>query len=202
LELGGQINIQPAPGYKETLRASFIHPATIMNGLQQQLEAVLARKESEGIIDALRKIEPDLQDVKLGAGGKIYADIAGMGRLVPINIMGDGIIKMLTILVDILEMKDGLLLIDEIENGLHYTALIPLWEAIFKMARGSNMQLFIATHSYECIATMTKAYRELDVEEGFISLFRIDRDNDNRHRAFQYEMDTLLAGIEKEFEVR
>lgn len=173
-----------------------------MNGLQQRLEAVLVRKESEGIIDALREIEPDLQDVKLGAGGKIYADIAGTGRLVPINIMGDDIIKMLTILVDILEMKDGLLLIDEIENGLHYTALLPLWKAIFKMARGSNVQLFIATHSYECIAAMTEVYQELKVGEDFISLFRIDRDTDNQHRAVQYKADTLLVGIEREFEVR
>jgi len=49
---------------------------------------------------------------------------------------------------------------------------------------------------------MTKVYRGLDVEEGFISLFRIDRDTDNRHCALQYEANTLLTGIEKEFEVR
>ena len=84
-----------------------------MNGLQQRLEAVLVRKELGGIIDALREIELDLQDVKLGAEGKIYADISGIGRLVPINIMGDGIIKILATLVAILEMKDGILLIDD-----------------------------------------------------------------------------------------
>jgi len=113
LGIGGQIDIQCAPDYRETLRASFIHPATIMNGLQQRLEAVLVRKELGGIIDALREIELDLQDVKLGAEGKIYADISGIGRLVPINIMGDGIIKILATLVAILEMKDGILLIDD-----------------------------------------------------------------------------------------
>lgn len=107
LGVGGQINIQPAPGYRETLRARFLRPATVVNGLQQGLEAVLVRKESAGIIDALREIEPDLQDVKLGAEGKIYADITGMGRLVPINIMGDGVIKILAILVAILEMKES-----------------------------------------------------------------------------------------------
>jgi len=172
-----------------------------MSGLHQRLEAALVRKKSDGIIDALREIEPSLQDIRLGTG-KIYADITDMERLAPINIMGDGIIKILAILVTILNMEDGILLIDEIENGLHYTALVSLWKAIFKMAREGNVQLFIATHSYECIAAMTKVYRELGVEEGFISLFRIDRDTDNRHHALEYEVDTLLAGIEKEFEVR
>lgn len=202
--IGGRIGIRSAPDYKETLQASFLHPATIMNGLQQRLEAILVRKESQGIIDALREIEPDLQDVKLGAGEIIYADISGMGRLVPINIMGDGIIKILALLVAILEMKDGILLIDEIENGLHYSALMPLWKAIFKMAEKSNVQLFIATHSDECIDAMVRTYQtyhDSDMRKDFISLFRIDREGD-RHRAFQYDTEILIAGIEENFEVR
>ncbi len=204
LGIGGQIDIRRAPDYRETLRASFIHPAAIMSGLHQQLEVVLVRKESQGIIDALREIEPNLQDVKLGAEGMIYADISGMGRLVPINIMGDGIIKILAILVTILEMKDGILLIDEIENGLHYSALIPLWKALFKMARESNVQLFIATHSDECIDAMVRTYQtyhDTGMGKDFISLFRIDREGD-RHRAFQYDAEILLAGLGENFEVR
>nr|VFJ98506.1 MAG: ATPase/GTPase, AAA15 family [Candidatus Kentron sp. LFY] len=202
INTGGQVNTKPAPDYRETLRVLIVNPATIMNGLYQRLEAVLVRKESEGIIDALREIEPNLRDVKLGTGDKIYADIGDIGKLVPINIMGDGIIKILAILVGILETKDGVVLIDEIENGLHYTALTSLWKAIFKMASDANVQLFIATHSYECIEAMTEVYRESGKGEDFISLFRIDRDAEGRHRALQYEADTLLAGIEKEFEVR
>jgi len=45
-----------------------------------------------------------------------------------------------------------------IENGLHYTALMPLWKAIFEMVRENNVQLFIATHSDECIDSMVRAY--------------------------------------------
>ncbi|MBT8419990.1 MAG: AAA family ATPase [Gammaproteobacteria bacterium] len=198
----GQVNVKLAPDYREDFRASFTNPVTIMSGLHQRIEAVLVRKESEGIIDALREIEPKLLDISLGTGGTIYADITDIEKLIPINIMGDGIIKILAILVAILEGKNGLLLIDEIENGLHYSALIPLWKAIFRMALESNVQLFVATHSYECIAAMTEVYRTWDAEEDFITLFRIDRDIEGRHRALQYEADTLLAGIEKEFEVR
>lgn len=202
ISIGGQVNIQSASGYRESLRASFTNPATIMDGLYQRFEAVLVKKESGEIINALREIEPNLQDIRLGTGQMIYADITGIGRLVPIHIMGDGIIKILSILVAILETKDGILLIDEIENGLHYSALVPLWKAIFKMAKESNTQLFIATHSYECIDAMTDVYRESGVGEEFMSLFRIDRDDEGQHRAFQYKASTLLVGIEKEFEVR
>nr|VFJ65605.1 MAG: ATPase/GTPase, AAA15 family [Candidatus Kentron sp. FM]VFJ70314.1 MAG: ATPase/GTPase, AAA15 family [Candidatus Kentron sp. FM]VFK18440.1 MAG: ATPase/GTPase, AAA15 family [Candidatus Kentron sp. FM] len=201
----GRINVTSVSDYKENLHASFINPGTIMNGLYQRLEAVLVRKESEGIIHALREIEPNLRDVRLGTGGKIYADITHMGRLVPINIMGDGIIKILAILVAILEMKEGILLIDEIENGLHYSALMPLWKAIFKMALESNVQLFVATHSDECIDAMVRTYRdyhESGIGEDSIRLFRIDRNKEGQHRAFGYDSDLLLAGIEEDFEVR
>jgi len=135
----GQVNVKPASDYRESLRASFTNPATIMSGLHQRLEATLVRKKSDWIIDTLQEIEPNLPDIRLGAGGKIFADIIGIERLVPINIMGDGIIKILAILVTILEMKDGIFLIDEIENGLHYTALVPLWKAIFKIPREGNV---------------------------------------------------------------
>jgi len=197
-----QVNIKHASDYRENLRASFINPESIMNSLHKRLEDILIRKKSDEIVDSLREIEPNLRDIKLGTEGIIYADITDIGKLVPINIMGDGIIKILAILVTIFEKENGILLIDEIENGLHYTALVPLWKSIFKMIKECKVQLFIATHSYECIIAMTEVYRGLDVEEGFISLFRIDRDTDNQHYALQYESDTLLAGIEKEFEVR
>nr|VFJ47133.1 MAG: ATPase/GTPase, AAA15 family [Candidatus Kentron sp. DK]VFJ61044.1 MAG: ATPase/GTPase, AAA15 family [Candidatus Kentron sp. DK] len=197
-----QVNVQSEQNYRESLRANFINPATITAGLYQRIEAILVRKESGGIINALREIEPNLQDIRLGTGQMIYADIAGMGRLVPINIMGDGISKILAILSAILETKGGILLIDEIENGLHYSALVPLWRAIFKMARESNTQLFIATHSYECIGAMTEVYRDMGLGEDFISSYRIDRDAEGQHRAFQYEPDALLFAMKNNFEVR
>lgn len=204
VNMGGQVNTTPASGYRESFDTSFINPATITAAPYQRLEAILVRKELAGIIDALREIEPNLRDVRLGTGEKIYADIDGIGRLIPINIMGDGLIRILAILVAISEMKDGVLLIDEIENGLHYTALMPLWKAVFKMIRESNVQLFIATHSDECINAMVRTYQtyhDADMGEDFISLFRIDREGD-RHRAYQYDAQTLLAGIGEDFEVR
>jgi len=38
--------------------------------------------------------------------------------------------------------KDGFLLIDEFENGLHYTVQPKVWELIFKLAKALNVQVF------------------------------------------------------------
>ncbi|VFM96214.1 MAG: ATPase/GTPase, AAA15 family [Candidatus Kentron sp. G] len=187
--------------YKEYLKASFIYPRMGMDGLNHRLGAILVRKGLNKIINPLKEIEPNLSDIRIGAEGIIYAD-TGMDELLPINVMGDGIIKILTILVAMLEMENGILLIDEIENGLHHSALVPLWKAIFKMASASNVQLFIATHSYECIDAMADVYRESGMGEDFISLFRIEQDEGGRHYAVRHKANTLLTSIEKNFEVR
>ncbi len=195
----GQITFSP---YNEKLRASFINPSTVMMDLDRRLDKIVVRKDLKTIINALREIEPNLSDIRMGARGMVYADI-GIDKLVSINVMGDGIRRILAILAIISESKNGILLIDEVENGLHYRTLSILWRAIFKMALDNNVQLFITTHSYECIEAFTQVYQEqkLDIGENFISLFRIGN-NQGEHRAFQYEADTLLAGIEGEFEVR
>jgi len=125
-----------------------------------------------------------------------------LNNLIPINLMGDGIRRILGILATIYERRNGILLIDEIENGLHYSTLSVLWKTILKAVFDNNVQLFVTTHSYECIQAMTTAYQSSGRNKDFISLFRIEKDKSGRHHAFQYESDTLIAGIEKDFEVR
>lgn len=199
-----QGEIKLSRDYKEKLSASFISPKTIMNEMDRRLDAILVRKDLGIIINALKEIEPNLIDIRMGARGMVYADI-GIDKLVPLNIMGDGIRRILATLAAISERKNGILLIDEVENGLHYTTLSIFWKAILKTAADNNVQLFITTHSYECIEAMAKVHKESSpdtLKDDFINLFRIDRDSEGQHQAFQYETDTLIAGIEKDFEVR
>jgi AAA15 family ATPase/GTPase len=188
--------------YKEKISANFLNPMSIMNHLDRRLDAILIRKDLDKIINALKEIEPNLLDIRMGARGMVYADV-GMDKLVPINIMGDGIRRILAILAAISEKKHGILLIDEVENGLHYTTLSVLWKSVFKAASDNHVQLFITTHSYECVQAITQTFQEsLDIKKDFLCLFRIEKNTEGQHRAFQYDADTLVAGIEKEFEVR
>lgn len=191
-----QSEIKLSGDYKEKISCSFINSNTIMDNLDRKLEAILVRKDLNTIINSLRKIEPNLLDIRLGARGMVYVDI-GIDKLVPIKIR-----RILGILAAIPERKNGVLLIDEIENGLHYSTLSVLWKAILKSAVDNNVQLFITTHSYECIQAITEVYEDKTSYMDRISLFRIERNAKDQHKSFQYEADVLLAGIEKEFEVR
>ncbi|MDF1551376.1 MAG: AAA family ATPase, partial [Bacteroidales bacterium] len=74
-------------------------------------------------------------------------------RDVPIllSALGDGVNRYIAILCAIWASQDGFLFIDEIENGIHYTNYDKLWRIIFAASKDANCQLFITTHSKECI---------------------------------------------------
>ncbi len=73
-------------------------------------------------------------------------------RVLPLQSMGDGINRILTIILALVNADNGFLLIDEFENGLHYTVQKQLWDIIFKLAPKLNVQVFVTTHSEDCIS--------------------------------------------------
>jgi AAA15 family ATPase/GTPase len=65
--------------------------------------------------------------------------------------LGEGINRYIAILCGIWASKDGYLFIDEIENGIHFTNYKNFWKLIFKASDIANCQIFVTTHSKECI---------------------------------------------------
>ena len=182
--------------YNESLRCIFLvnRIGIRQPDIYKRLDRLRVQKSLQEIISVLKEIESGLSDVHLGANDIIYADI-GLDKLIPINLLGDGIRHLLTILSAVFEAKNGILLIDEIENGFHYTSLKTLWKAVCRAAQDFNVQIFATTHSYECI----EAFANSEFSE--IALYRIDR-TAGKHQAFFYSAEVLRAGIEREFEVR
>ena len=74
----------------------------------------------------------------------------------PFSVYGDGIKKILYIMNKLFEASDSILLIDEIETGLHKKYYDSLFPVVFALAKKLNVQLFIATHSMEAIDAILK----------------------------------------------
>lgn len=186
--------------YKEDLRCAYLNPKTIMAQIDKRMEGLLVQKRLDVVISVLQEIEPKIADVRMGAGGMIYVD-AGAEKLMPVNVMGDGMRRILAFLAALADMKNGVLLIDEIENGLHYSSIKIAWKAMVAACKEYNVQLIATTHSYECIEALSTAYAESEPEGDDIRLYRLDK-NGERHQAFSMSAQVLKTGLEKEFEVR
>ncbi len=83
--------------------------------------------------------------------------------LVLLSSLGEGINRYIAILCAIWASKDSVLLIDEIENGIHYTNYKKLWQIIFQASVDANCQIFITTHSKECIS----AFNEVQLDNKY-----------------------------------
>ena len=160
---------------------------------------VQRKKRIPEVLSLLQKIEPNITDLRLNEVGLLEVDI-GHPRLIPVNLMGGGVLKYLSVALAMLNYKDGIVLIDEIENGLHHYAQQTLWQAVFSWAQKLNVQVFAATHSYECI----KAFRNSMTDSLFESeakLYRIERKDEN-FKSIEFNPDELARFLEKNWEMR
>jgi AAA15 family ATPase/GTPase len=171
-----------------------------MPALPQRMEKLLVNKQMDRIIESLREIDNKITDIRMGAGGIIYADV-GLDKMLPINIMGDGIRRILSIIAAVSDMQGGVLLVDEIENGLHYSSLKILWKALLKALEVYNVQLFATTHSNECIAALASLYDESINHSDNIRLYRIEK-QETSHQVFEYSPEMIASGINSSIEMR
>ncbi|AEF97101.1 AAA family ATPase [Methanotorris igneus] len=181
-------------------KSVYLSPKMDMNDIAGWLNKLQISKEIGEIIEILQEIEPSIKDLRIGADGIIYCDV-GVKKLIPINVMGDGILKLLIILSAIYNAKGGFVFIDEIENGLHYSSLEILWKGIFEASKKFNVQIFATTHSWECIEAFSNVH-ENDAEEGVdIRLYRIER-YENELKAIDYDRETIKEAIKMKWEMR
>jgi AAA15 family ATPase/GTPase len=106
--------------------------------------------------------------------------------------------RLLGIVLALVNATDGLLLIDEIESGLHYSIQPEMWQLVFRIASELNIQVFATTHSKDCIEAFQKVASK-HPKEGV--LIRLGRKNDDIV-ASVFEEEDLEIAIEQDVEVR
>jgi ABC-type transport system involved in cytochrome c biogenesis ATPase subunit len=94
--------------------------------------------------------------------------IAGIDEPLPLRSLGDGMQRVLGIVLALVNAKDGMVLIDEFENGIHYSTQAELWQIVFQLAHRLNVQVFATTHSWDCIEGFQKAAQESKQDEGIL----------------------------------
>lgn len=105
-------------------------------------------------INILKQFDDSIVDIcytKADDGCFLESIITADGINMPFSVYGDGVKKILYILNKLFDATDSILLIDEIETGLHKKYYDRLFPVVFELAKKLNVQLFIATHSMEAI---------------------------------------------------
>jgi AAA15 family ATPase/GTPase len=153
-----------------------------INILWEQTE--ITGTESQ-VIHALKFIEEKLERVFfIGSNPRIpVCRIGGLSRPVPLHSLGDGVSRLFEIILSIVNVVGGICLIDEFENGLHWSVQEKVWEIIFKTAKDTNVQIFATTHSKDAVETFIETAAKMNDEENkqtnnFAGIIQLRKQND------------------------
>lgn len=161
----------------------------------------LTESEDE-VVKALRIISPKLERISLigsGSSRSFMVRLKGYRRPMPLRVMGDGLSRLMGIALALVSAQNGVLLVDEIENGLHYSVQESVWNLIFQTAHRLNIQVFAATHSWDCISAFQKASIADKHEDAF--LIRV-QESAGSLRVIQFDENELSIAAHDRIEVR
>ena len=157
-------------------------------------------KKKNDIVKFLKLFEPEISEINMDESKNIVVNDDRFDKAVNINLYGSGLTKALHIYMNSLLEGNNIVLIDEIENGLHYTNQQILWEAILKILENSDKQFFITTHSYEIVKYLVQILEKRNLLQ-ILSLFRLEQMN-NQIEAISYSKEEIKYTILGSFEVR
>jgi hypothetical protein len=139
----------------------------------------LSDREKE-VVEALKIVGPEIIAVSM-VGGESPRQMRTaivrsreFARPVPLRSFGDGLNRLFGIVLSLVNAKDGFLLIDEFENGMHHTVQLEVWRVIFRLSKLLNLQVFATSHSWDAVATFQQAAQNDDEA----SLIRLTRKGD------------------------
>ncbi len=161
----------------------------------------------ETLVELLQIIEPKTKSL-LSHGFPDYTiAINSSNKQTSLSDFGDGLKYLLYYFINFIDKKqnndssESILLIDEIENGIHYTAQDEIWRALFRLSKELNVQVFATTHSKEMIEQFNIVSKEFEIinNEKTGAYFEMMRNvRTNKIVAHKYEAQDLEYSLDNE----
>lgn len=155
------------------------------------------------LVEALNIIGPKVERISYVGESSLsrtaVVRLAGHNAVVPLNSLGDGINRIFSIILSLVNAEKGYLLIDEFENGFHYSVQSKIWELVFSLAEKLNVQVFATTHSSDCINGFQEALHQFSNVSG--RMYRFDNDG-SRITPVPFDKIELQSSFEMDVEIR
>jgi AAA15 family ATPase/GTPase len=163
------------------------------------------------IIESLKIIEPKIERIasigsgkystanNLGVRGGFLIKIKNHDQPIPIGSLGDGFWRMLGLVLAMVNLENGILLVDEIDSGLHFTVMTDMWKVVWETAKKLNIQVFATTHSQDCWQSLAELIIEEKIADNEITIQRIDKD---KEKAVSFNTRQIYLASERDIEVR
>ncbi len=186
--------------YKASLLGPLVHGH---RELPQRFSDISKQGEENSIIDAIREDFSQVEDLRVellkGGISSLWVKVKSVKRRFPIELLSSGISNYLAVLLAIAACKNGAVLVDEIENGLHYSVHENMWRRVLSFAKKFDTQIFASTHSKECLQAMLPI---MAGHESEFSMLRTRNDGAGASIVEQFDGKSLGSAISENFEIR
>ena len=195
----GEIEISPPP------TDALIHARLLRPGLEYDnriIADVVVNKKNDALVEILGHIDPRIQDIGI-RDNVAFLDI-GLERMMPLNMFGSGMLRAVNMLSYCLVGDTKVLLIDEIENGLHYKGILPLLKALLTLSAKRGVQIFTTAHSIEILQGLREVLLdpEFSAMRSTTTCHVLAKDAQDLLRAYRYDYPQFDHCIENGIEIR
>ena len=200
----GQFTQTVNANYQEPLSARFISSYSETNILNEEFSNLVKTNRKEEILALVRLFDTRITNLEILFDG-IYVKYDEMEEMLPLTMCGEGLKKFINIIVTVANGKNNVLLIDEIDNGVHFSAYPLLWRSILLLARQNDMQLFITTHSIEVVQSLSNVLQGKDIDPELrddTMVFTIATTAKEGMQSYRYGADDIRHAIDNHIELR
>ena len=195
------VNRKVADGYLENKRA-WLTPSDLMtSNLANDLAELFKRNRKDTILALLKLFDTRINSIEI-LTDDIYVGFEGMSQMLSVSMMGDGLRRYLNIVASAANPLIDILLIDEIDNGLHYSVYKKLWQALFALAEASNKQIFVTTHSKETLGHLNKMLEEHVEYQLELRIFTLEKTRLKGYQAYRLTYNGLQEATANDIELR
>jgi len=192
----------------EDMPVVFVDPEGVDSvAMLRMRDDVVARGEEPLLVEALRMLDSSVESVGfLTPTEKTYTSLvngtlvglSGQDGRVPVKTLGDGMRRLMTIAMGMVCARGGALIVDEIDAGLHYSAMDSLWRFICTAAKRYDVQVFASTHSHDCILGLGECCR---ADVGLDDTVRLFALGGERRKVVSYSGNEIRVSVDHGIEV-
>lgn len=165
-------------------------------------ERVLLTPFEADVVTSMRLLDPAIERLAIaGTGGAVVAKVllSGSTEPVPLGTLGEGAVRVLTLALQLATAREGFLLIDEIESGLHWSVMPGMWRFLVEAARKLDVQVFATTHSKDCLEAIAGVYEESPELAADVTVHRLEA---GASTAVRMTAATIAGTLDGRVEVR
>lgn len=146
-------------------------------------DIIQSGQETE-VIAAMQLLDPEISSIaflanygffEFGPASGILVGRNGTRERFPLGSDGEGMRRLLALSIALINTRQGSLLIDEIDTGLHHSTLADMWHMVVETAVRSKIQVFATTHSYDCMKGLAQLCLDRPDLAECVALSKINR---------------------------